>query len=59
MQICKDRKGKFKSCLIQQEPYLLEDYKHIELNPVRAERVKIHKESPTCRLEAGERLISL
>jgi len=31
--------GRFKSCLIQKERYLLEVYKHIELNPVRAEMV--------------------
>ncbi len=28
--------GRFKSCLIQEEPYLLQVYKYIELNPVRA-----------------------
>ncbi len=28
--------GRFKSCLIQEERYLLEVYKYIELNPVRA-----------------------
>jgi len=28
--------GRFKSCLVQAEPYLLEVYKYIELNPVRA-----------------------
>jgi putative transposase len=31
--------GRYKSCLIQQERYLLEVYKYIELNPVRAEMV--------------------
>lgn len=31
--------GRFKSCLIQEERYLLEVYKYIELNPVRAEMV--------------------
>ena len=31
--------GRFKSCLIQEEGYLLEVYKYIELNPVRAEMV--------------------
>jgi len=31
--------GRFKSCLIQEERYLLEVYKYIELNPVRAELV--------------------
>jgi len=31
--------GRFKSCLIQEECYLLEVYKYIELNPVRAEMV--------------------
>jgi putative transposase len=29
--------GRFKSCLIQEERYLLEVYKYIELNPVRAD----------------------
>ena len=28
--------GRFKSCLVQEERYLLEVYKYIELNPVRA-----------------------
>lgn len=28
--------GRFKSCLVQQETYLLELYRYIELNPVRA-----------------------
>jgi putative transposase len=28
--------GRFKSCLIQEESYLLQVYKYIELNPVRA-----------------------
>lgn len=31
--------GRFKSCLIQAERYLLEVYKYIELNPVRARMV--------------------
>ena len=31
--------GRFKSCLIQEEQYLLEVYRYIELNPVRAEMV--------------------
>jgi len=31
--------GRFKSCLIQEESYLLEVYRYIELNPVRAELV--------------------
>lgn len=31
--------GRFKSCLIQEERYLLEVYRYIELNPVRAEMV--------------------
>ena len=31
--------GRFKSCLIQGERYLLEVYRYIELNPVRAEMV--------------------
>ena len=31
--------GRFKSCLIQQERYLLEVYRYIELNPVRAQMV--------------------
>ena len=31
--------GRFKSCLVEAEPYLLEVYKYIELNPVRAEMV--------------------
>ena len=31
--------GRFKSCLIQEEHYLLELYRYIELNPVRAEMV--------------------
>ena len=32
--------GRFKSCLVQNERYLLEVYKYIELNPVRAEMVQ-------------------
>jgi putative transposase len=31
--------GRYKSCLIQEELYLLEVYRYIELNPVRAEMV--------------------
>jgi putative transposase len=31
--------GRYKSCLIQAEQYLLEVYRYIELNPVRAEMV--------------------
>jgi len=31
--------GRFKSCLIQEKRYLLEVYRYIELNPVRAEMV--------------------
>jgi putative transposase len=31
--------GRYKSCLIQEEFYLLEVYRYIELNPVRAEMV--------------------
>lgn len=31
--------GRYKSCLIQEDLYLLEVYKYIELNPVRAEMV--------------------
>ncbi len=31
--------GRFKSCLVQAEHYILEVYKYIELNPVRAEMV--------------------
>ena len=31
--------GRFKSCLVQEDCYLLEIYKYIELNPVRAEMV--------------------
>ena len=31
--------GRFKSCLVQSERYLLELYRYIELNPVRAEMV--------------------
>jgi putative transposase len=29
-------KGRFRSCLVQQETYLLQLYRYIELNPVRA-----------------------
>ena len=32
--------GRFKSCLVQQEDYLLQLYRYIELNPVRAGMVK-------------------
>jgi len=32
--------GRFKSCLVQDEIYLLELYRYIELNPVRAKMVK-------------------
>jgi len=32
--------GRFKSCLVQQERYLLELYRYIELNPVRAAMVE-------------------
>ncbi|CAH1385257.1 transposase [Candidatus Nitrotoga sp. M5] len=32
--------GRFKSCLVQSERYLLELYRYIELNPVRADMVK-------------------
>ena len=31
--------GRYKSCLVQEERYLLEAYRYIELNPVRAEMV--------------------
>ena len=31
--------GRFKSCLVQEERYLLEVYRYVELNPVRAEMV--------------------
>ena len=31
--------GRFKSCLVQEKHYLLEVYKYIEFNPVRAEMV--------------------
>ncbi|BAJ01881.1 transposase [Shewanella violacea] len=31
--------GRFKSCLVQSEQYLLQVYRYIELNPVRAEMV--------------------
>lgn len=33
--------GRFKSCLIQDESYLLEVYRYIELNPVRASMVEL------------------
>lgn len=32
--------GRYKSCLVQEDRYLLEVYRYIELNPVRAEMVK-------------------
>jgi len=32
--------GRYKSCLVQQETYLLELYRYIELNPIRAGMVK-------------------
>jgi putative transposase len=32
--------GRFKSCLVQSEEYLLQCYRYIELNPVRANMVK-------------------
>ena len=32
--------GRYKSCLIQAERYLIEVYRYIELNPVRAKMVK-------------------
>ncbi len=32
--------GRYKSCLVQEDRYLLEIYRYIELNPVRAEMVK-------------------
>jgi putative transposase len=32
--------GRFKSCLVQEENYLLQLYRYIELNPVRAGMVK-------------------
>ena len=31
--------GRFKSCLVQEEGYLLQVYRYIELNPVRANMV--------------------
>ena len=31
--------GRYRSCLVQSEPYLLEVYRYIELNPVRANMV--------------------
>jgi len=31
--------GRFKSCLVQSERYLLEIYRYIELNPVRTDMV--------------------
>lgn len=38
--------GRFRSCLVQQETYLLECYRYIELNPVRAGMVKQPAEHP-------------
>lgn len=32
--------GRYRSCLVQTEPYLLEVYRYIELNPVRANMVE-------------------
>lgn len=32
--------GRYKSCLVQTEKYLIEVYRYIEMNPVRAEMVK-------------------
>jgi len=32
--------GRFKSCLVQSDKYLLKLYRYIELNPVRADMVK-------------------
>ena len=36
--------GRFKSCLIEEEAYLLQVYRYIELNPVRAGMVKTPEE---------------
>ena len=36
--------GRFKSCVIEEENYLLQVYRYIELNPVRAKMVKIPAE---------------
>ena len=33
------REGRYRSCLVQSECYLLEVYRYIELNPVRANMV--------------------
>ncbi|MGZ9899364.1 transposase [Shewanella gaetbuli] len=38
--------GRFKSCLVQTEDYLLQVYRYIELNPVRANIVKHPAEYP-------------
>ncbi len=38
--------NRFKSCLVQSEHYVLECYRYIELNPVRAGMVKHPKEYP-------------
>jgi putative transposase len=32
--------GRYKSCLVQEEKYLIEVYRYIEMNPVRAKMVK-------------------
>jgi len=32
--------GRYKSCLVQEEGYLIEVYRYIEMNPVRAKMVK-------------------
>jgi putative transposase len=31
--------GRFKSCLVQEETYLMQVYRYIEMNPVRASMV--------------------
>ena len=43
--------GRYKSCLVQTERYLLEVYRYIELNPVRAAMVTDPELSNKC---AGE-----
>jgi len=45
--------GRFKSCLIQEERYLLEVYWYIELNPARAEYF-----AETVRTTAGVRAVN-
>ncbi len=35
--------GRYKSCLVQEESYLLELYRYIELNPVRGEWLKTRR----------------